>query len=393
MYREVWPRIPIFLCLWHVRRAWQKHSCYKIKDTTRRAEVLRELGLMMYDRTSPSGTASQTWAKDRLEALCKKYPREKDFWNYMEAQWLNKVHMWVVGYRNLPYAGQDTNAAIEGYHGFLKAVLKSERSRMVGRRVDWSITCLTEDVHDHFWYKGLRKDSGFVDNQKMQDFAVSAIVKARLIPDSDVSLNQSPGDCALVTSTSDREVRYVVHNPGEEWAGCSCPWAARGNICKHLVKVLLMIRPDVAEGTIARFCGRQVGNVQGGMWHVLDPTMVSDHTECFPSPACTPKPTPAKKSGPVKDVANTLRQLVVDLSQDVAGDPVLMDHLVAELNQVVGRIRSLKAEIRTGTVHPLVDSPVLRTVNDGRGFSLVRDTDFLERGGKRVSRRLRMSGC
>ncbi|KAG0597314.1 hypothetical protein M758_UG327600, partial [Ceratodon purpureus] len=207
----------------------------------------------------------------------------------------------VVGYRNLPYAGQDTNAAIEGYHGFLK------------------------------------------------DFAVSAIVKARLIPDSDVSLNQSPGDCAL--------------NPGEEWAGCSCPWAARGNICKHLVKVLLMIRPDVAEGTIARFCGRQVGNVQGGMRHVLDPTMV-------------------------KDVANTLRQLVVDLSQDVAGDPVLMDHLVAELNQVVGRIRSLKAEIRTGTVHPLVDSPVLQTVNDGRGFSLVRDMDFLERGGKRVSRRL-----
>ena len=39
--------------------------------------------------------------------------------------------MWVVGYRNLPYAGQDTNAAIEGYHGFLKSVLKAERSCMV----------------------------------------------------------------------------------------------------------------------------------------------------------------------------------------------------------------------------------------------------------------------
>jgi hypothetical protein len=52
--------------------------------------------------------------------------------------------MWVVGYRNLPYAGQDTNAAIEGYHGFLKSMLKSERSRMVGRRVDWTITALTE---------------------------------------------------------------------------------------------------------------------------------------------------------------------------------------------------------------------------------------------------------
>lgn len=41
-----------------------------------------------------------------------------------------------VGYRNLPYAGQDKNAAIEGYHSFMKSILKSERSRMVGRRVD-----------------------------------------------------------------------------------------------------------------------------------------------------------------------------------------------------------------------------------------------------------------
>lgn len=388
----IWPTVPIFLCLWHVRRAWQKHSCYKIKDAHTRAAILRDIGQMMYDRTSPSGPGSQTWAATRIDDLSRKYPMEVEFWEYMKVQWLKKVHMWVVGYRNLPYAGQDTNAAIEGYHGFLKSVLKSERTRMVGRRVDWSITTLTEEVHDHFWYKRLRKEMGFVDNKKMQDVVVSALVRARNIPDSDVSLDQFPGNYALVTSQSNRDTRYVVHNPGEEWAGCNCMWAQRGNICKHLVKVLLMIRPDIAEGTIARFCGRQAGNAQGGMGRVLL-TVTEENTPCpVPSPVSEPKQTPVKRNSAVPDVAESLRQLIVSLHDEVTGNPVLMEHLVADLNQVVGRIRALKVEIRHGTVHPMVASPVLRVVEDGRNFSLLRGKDFLERRRNSVVRSLRLPG-
>ena len=44
--------------------------------------------------------------------------------------------MWIVGFRNLLYAGQDTNATIESYHSYMKFVLKAERSRMTGHRVD-----------------------------------------------------------------------------------------------------------------------------------------------------------------------------------------------------------------------------------------------------------------
>jgi hypothetical protein len=75
----------------------------------------------------------------------------------MTSQWDKKIHMWVVRYRNLPYADQDTNVAIEGYHGFFKSTFKPKNSRTVGRCVDWTITSLIEDIHDHFWYKGLRK--------------------------------------------------------------------------------------------------------------------------------------------------------------------------------------------------------------------------------------------
>ena len=57
---------------------------------------------------------------------------------------------------------------------------------MTGRSVDWCITALTEDVLDHYQYKDLRKEKGFVDNKKMQDCVVESILKARAIPDDDI---------------------------------------------------------------------------------------------------------------------------------------------------------------------------------------------------------------
>lgn len=351
---------------------------------------MRELGLLMYDKDSRSGPESAAWAKEKFEALGKRYPSEKEFWEYMEGQWLHKVHMWVVGYRNLPAAGQDTNAAIEGYHGFMKSILKSERTRMVGRRVDWCIHALTEDVVDHYWVKSLHKEWGFVDNKKKQGIAVSSLMRARLIPDSDVTLPSSPGEHALVTSTQHRHIRYIVHNPGEEFAGCSCVWAQKGNLCKHILKVLQLLRPDLAEGTIARYCGRQAGTTSGGMGRLLSPQSVQPtppQTEAVP----TPGRTPARKSAVARDIGERLRQLVAELSIEVIGSHVLKEHLLAELNQLIGRTRALKAEISAGTVHPFLDMPVLVTVDDGRGFTLVRSQDFLERGQKKKpARRLRL---
>jgi hypothetical protein len=54
--------------------------------------------------------------------------------------------MWVVGYRNLPYVGQDTNVAIENYHANLKATLRSSKGRFHSKWVDWAIHALVGDV-------------------------------------------------------------------------------------------------------------------------------------------------------------------------------------------------------------------------------------------------------
>ena len=226
---------------------------------------MKHLGMLMYNRSAPSREEGKGWAQQGFEELAKKIRGEVDFWDYMWTQWIDKVHMWVVEFRNLSYCGQDTNAAIKGYHGFAKSILKFERSRMTRWRVDWCIIALTEDVLDHYWYKDLQKEKGYVDNKKMQDYVVESILKARAIPDKDVTMPINDGDTTLVTSTKHRHLRYIVHNLGSEWSVCNCVWAQKVNICKHHVQVVMMMNPEIAEGTIARYCGHLAGNVNGGL--------------------------------------------------------------------------------------------------------------------------------
>ncbi len=97
--------------------------------------------------------------------------------------------MWVVGNQNIPYAGQDTNAKIENYHANLKVTLCSSKGRFHGRRVSWAIHALVGDLLLHYWYSGLKKSNGFVLNRKHEQFVISVVLKAKMIPDSCVTLS------------------------------------------------------------------------------------------------------------------------------------------------------------------------------------------------------------
>lgn len=77
---------------------------------------------------------------------------------------------WVVGNRNQCYVGQDTNTAIESYHGKLKTTLRQSKGRYHGRIVDWPIHQLLGSVLNHSWYMALRKQHGFVTNKNNVNF-------------------------------------------------------------------------------------------------------------------------------------------------------------------------------------------------------------------------------
>ncbi len=48
-YKTIWLDTAIFLCLWQVKKTWQKQACIKIKHLTLCNNVLQELKNIMYD--------------------------------------------------------------------------------------------------------------------------------------------------------------------------------------------------------------------------------------------------------------------------------------------------------------------------------------------------------
>jgi hypothetical protein len=380
----VWPGVKVFLCLWHVRRAWLKQAVAKIKDHAVRAGVLKGLGRIMYDTKCPHGDDMGPWAIRQLNALRESFPIVSNFWAYFDKQWADKTQMWVVGHRNLPYAGQDTNAAIESYHSNLKATLRASKGRAHGRRLDWVIYELTEDILSHYWYQAMRKQHGFVPNLKQEQFIINAVLKAREIPDSCVTLPIATEGPALVSSRNNAEKLYTVYNPDCEWGCCDCLWAMKGNICKHQIKVLMMLHPGLAEGTITRYCGSLAGTKEGGRGNMLDPYEQypdeSLHTE---APRSTPTLLRTRGSQSLtpsgEDMEKHVRNLAAEFMEVATGDTFLLKHLLADFHVVRGKQQTLLAQIKHGVLEPSQEDVRFQANDDGCIMSLKRKKDFLER--------------
>ena len=144
-----------------------------------------------------------------------------EFLDYVKSHSISKVHMWILGYQNLPYAKEDTNAMIESYHNYVKSILKAERSQMMGQRVDWCNQILTDDVLMHYLYLAVKKKHGFVVNRNEHNFTMSALILAQDIPDSDVTLSTNDGGHIFFTSITHRHVSYIVFNPSDFQATCT----------------------------------------------------------------------------------------------------------------------------------------------------------------------------
>jgi hypothetical protein len=139
----VWPAAKIFLCLWHVRKAWAENVVKKISTVGERAEVLQMFGDIMYGKGCAVDADPIDWALKQLDIIANTRPRSAAFMRYIDKEWRLKVAMWCKGARRIPYAGQNTNSAIESYHSLLKSILSSSKERFVGRRMDWLIFHLT----------------------------------------------------------------------------------------------------------------------------------------------------------------------------------------------------------------------------------------------------------
>lgn len=149
--------------------------------------------------------------------------------------------MWIRASRTMQVANQDTNGSIESYHGLLKSKFLSGRRTIHGRQIDWLIKGLVSQCHAYYWYQDTLKEAGFKRNFKIMDVVKNSVARALEIPDDHVGFYDDDPRHARVFSMTNQLRFYVVHNADIEWATCDCDWALRGNLCKHQVKVMMMV--------------------------------------------------------------------------------------------------------------------------------------------------------
>jgi (2Fe-2S) ferredoxin len=182
------------LCLWYVRKAWAENVVRKIANSHLRVEVLKGIATIMYTQDGSKGLNALSRAEQQFEELKIQFPMAKDFMDYFEKQWIGNMRMWVIGFRNILHAGQDTNAAVESYHANMKAIITSSRQRLSGHRMDWLVYHLTGDVLIHYWYVVQYKLYGFVTNKNAERVVASAILRSKDIPNHLVKLFPSGQD-------------------------------------------------------------------------------------------------------------------------------------------------------------------------------------------------------
>lgn len=388
--RKVWPEaeavpgqkkqeVAILLCLWHTRKAWLENATQKIKANYLRAEILAACADLMYGNGILQGDLAVQAARERFQFIKAKYPQAKAFFVYFETTWIPKIEMWVKGFRNMPHANQDTNAAVESYHANLKALLRMSRSKFDGRRVDWLIYHLLKDVLIHYWYAVQLKLYGFIKNGKAEGIVASAVIRAEEIPDELVKICEEQ-DIAYVASQTNFPAIWVVTSPNSDWAHCNCPLGMRGNICKHVVKVFRMINADAHPGDIIRYAGTLRGTIQvgfkpAGITEIADVGVVEEIQDR--------RKQPAREDDPEKSLREIDAVLAL-LRTDALENPALREIFLAMLNESKGKFASLKVKAAAGLLHPLSQPSFKKT--DGpknlRRFKACSETGAKKRGGQ-----------
>jgi hypothetical protein len=249
----------------------------------------------------------------------------------------------------------------------MKAVLKASKSHLVRRRVDWLIHELTYDVIMKYEYNQYLKESGFISNKKAERLVINSVLQSLKIPDSCVSLPTQIGQSALVTSSKRPHVKYTVYNPDTQWACCECVHVQKGNLYKHQIKVLRMMKPELADGSIVKVCGTLQGTRLGGVSALYKPVSPPADSPRRPSNASeedvdrggpeyvrldSPEGEEWMESNETLDarIAELERRIIERASRYF----VIKRQLVIELRKMDTQHTGLEAQINGHTLHPLL---------------------------------------
>lgn len=149
--------------------------------------------------------------------------------------------------RTYPHSDQDTNGAIERYHGMLKAFLRQDKASVAGRKIRWLLE-RTVEFEDSIWAKMGKQFQGSHRNATVETTVWGTIHKAQEVSKESISTFKGPGDesWAMVGSVSTPGVNHLLQNWDKDNCRCTCGYLASGHHCKHQVPFVSTLCPPTS---------------------------------------------------------------------------------------------------------------------------------------------------
>lgn len=91
--------MPIFLCTWHVKRAWLKHLLRHVKDKKQRLKMFDRLGNILHSAAMKGGEDVPAKVKAALEGFYRTFGRYKAFIAYFKKTWEKDVEVCGISSR------------------------------------------------------------------------------------------------------------------------------------------------------------------------------------------------------------------------------------------------------------------------------------------------------
>eukprot|EP00899_Mesostigma_viride_P018425 jgi/Mesvir1/26584/Mv25704-RA.1 len=242
--KEVFPaEVKIFLCSWHVARAWYKNVITKVKSREDRYTLYKGLSTLLYSikgQVNPNTNPSEivTVVKNLLENFYVEWEgRQPAFITYVKKEWGKSFPHWAHAFRHADYGGHDTNNLLESYHRKLKSQWMWGQGRQRLDLVIYRLLIALKYMKDD----QLVKDHGsYINRNLYKNEGAAAEVAKELLPTVVTHVdNACEGVCEVLSAATSNDKVKVTFRSLQDPLGCTCLTAHTGKVCCHFIASLL----------------------------------------------------------------------------------------------------------------------------------------------------------
>jgi len=244
--------VTLFLCTWHVLKAWQRKMPRVVADNK---EIRTKLSRMIYAKSKQAFRAHKSGF---IRKFSRTYPV---FVKYFQDNYENRAERWAHCFRqDLEYGHVDTNMFLESFHNRLKSVsFEQKQNRRIDALLDALMAIEKHIFISHFkmlqWgpvndrvASGPHVQASHMDNRNVMKISeVMFKVQSASVEDTVYTVERVSDMCSVGNACIIKCMEFPCVDLCSHLYTCTCPHFQKGKgsiICKHIHKVHGHYVPD-----------------------------------------------------------------------------------------------------------------------------------------------------